>query len=194
MADKQEVGAATPSGRKDPAQGLPEGAPEGLQEAARGRAEEVDGKQESEALNFLLGQTQALVFDVPTKFDTPQGQKRLTFVVRQLDGERILEIEKDNRKGDGPFAELNDIECNAQMVAEATIAIVDEATGAETDPNGERFIGGIPGGAPVAVKTRFKYQSGILDGVCGQIRSVSGYNPARVESASRSIRDAVGGS
>lgn len=195
MAEKEQVGAASPSGR-DPGEGdgLPGGAPKALSDAAAGRVDDVDGKGESEALKFLLGRTQPLLYDVPVKFDTPSGQKSLTFVVRQLDGERILEIEKENRKGDGPFAELDDISCNAQMVAEATVAIVDPKTGAEVDPNSEEFIGGMPGGAPLAIQTRFKYQSGVLDGVSGQIRSVSGYNPNRVEAASRSIRDAVGGS
>lgn len=191
MAEKPKIGTATPSDRKDD---LPDGAPSGLSDAADGRADEVDGAQESEALNFLLGRTEPLLYDVPVKYDTPKGQKKLTFVVKQLDGERILEIEKENRKGDGPFAELDDVMCNAQMVAEATVAIVDEATGAEVDPNSERFIGGAPGGTTMAMRIRFKYQSGVLDGVSGQVRSVSGYNPNRVEAASRSIRDAVGGS
>lgn len=193
---KTEVGSASPSVRRSPDSGLPDGAPDALADAAAGgtRAEEIDGQGESEALDFLLGRTKPLVYDVPVKFDTPKGQKRLTFVVKQLDGERILEIEKENRKGDGPFAELDDIACNAQMVAEATIAIVDEEAGAEVDPNSERFVGGAPGGPAMAVQIRFKYQAGLLDGVSGQIRSVSGYNPARVEAANRSIRDAVGGS
>lgn len=196
MADeKTQVGPASPSARKDPndpASRLPDGAPPGLEDAARGK--EVDGPGESEALEFLLGRTQPILYDVPVKFDTPAGQKRLIFVVSQLDGERILAIEKDNRKGDGPFAELDDVACNAAMVAESCVAIVDEKTGAEIDPKSDRFVGGVPGGVPMAIKTRFKYQSGLLDGVAGQIRSVSGYNPSRVEAANRSIRDAVGGS
>lgn len=192
--EKQEVGSATPSGRRDPADDLPGGAPDGLKDAARGHADEVDAEQESEALNFLLGRTQPLLYDVPVKYDTPHGQKQLVFVVKQLDGERILEIEKENRKGDGPFAELDDVMANAQMVAEACVAIVDKRTGAEVVPDSEEFIGGAPGGATMAMRVRFKYQSGILDGVSGQIRSVSGYNPSRVEAATRSVRDAVGGS
>lgn len=193
MAEKQaEVGPASLSERKDPAAGLPDGAPKGLEEAARGH--EVDGKAESEALNFLLGATTPLLYDVPVKFDTPAGQKELVIVVQQLDGDRILALEKENRKGDGPFAELDDIACNAALVAEACVAIVDKASDEEVDPKSDRFVGGAPGGVAMAMKVRFKYQSGLLDGVAGQIRSVSGYNPTRVESASRSIRDAVGGS
>ncbi|MGH2939443.1 MAG: hypothetical protein ACRDPE_15150 [Solirubrobacterales bacterium] len=195
MADETEVGPASPSARKDPndpASGLPEGAPESLADAARGR--EINAAGESEALDFLLGRTQPLLFDVPVKFDTDKGQKKLTLVVRQLDGARILAIEKENRKGDGPFAELDDVACNAAMVAEACVAIVDETAGVEVDPQTDRFVGGAPGGVPMAFQVRFKYQSGLLDGVTAQIRSVSGYNPSRVESANRSIRDAVGGS
>lgn len=197
--DKTQVGSPSPSDRKppeldpnDPASKLPDGAPEGLQEAARGK--EIDAKGESDALDFLLGRTEPIVYDIPVKFDTPQGQKRLILVVRQLDGERILELEKENRKGDGPFAELDDVACNAAVVAEAAIAIVDPSTQVEVDPKSDRFVGNAPGGVAMAMKIRFKYQSGLLDGVAGQIRSVSGYNPSRVESASRSIRDAVGGS
>jgi hypothetical protein len=194
---KEEVGEAQLSEREaldDPAAHLPGGAPEGLKEAARGHAGEVDGAEESEALDFLLGRTRPLLYEIPTRFDTDKGERRLIFVVQQMDGERILEIEKENRKGDGPFAELDDIACNAQMVSEACVAIVDAKTGAEVAPTDDRFIGGAPGGAAMAVKVRFKYQSGILDGVTGQIRSVSGYNPNRVEAATRSVRDAVGGS
>lgn len=189
-----EVGGASPSARKpDPAEGLPEGAPPALADAARGG--EVDGQGESDALDFLLGRTQPILFDVPVKFDTPAGQKKLVFVVRQLDGERILELEKEHRKGDGPFAELNDVEFNAALVAEACVAIVDPSVeGAEVDPKSDRFVGGAPGGPAMAMQVRFKYQSGLLDGVSGQIRSVSGYNPTRVESANRSIRDAAGNS
>jgi hypothetical protein len=197
MAGSAEVKEASPSTReldeKDPAKGLPEGSPEALAAAARGA--EVDGEGESEALDFLLGRTQPLLFDVPVKFDTPAGQKKLVFVVRQIDGERILDLEKEHRKGDGPFAELNDVAFNAALVAEATVAIKDPSVeGAEIDPKSEQFIGGAPGGPAMAMQIRFKYQAGLLDGVSGQIRSVSGYNPSRVESANRAMRDAAGNS
>ena len=192
-----EVAGASPSVRKldpeDPAAKLPEGAPAGLQDAARG--EEVDGLGESEALRFLLGRTQPLLFDVPVKYDTPEGQKRIVFVVRQVDGGRILELEKEHRKGDGPFAELNDVALNAALVAESCVAIVDPSLeDAEVDPKSDAFVGGSPGGPSMAMQIRFKFQSGLLDGVSGQIRSVSGYNPTRVEAANRSIRDAAGNS
>ena len=192
-----EVEGAKPSPREldpdDPAAGLPEGSPEALMAAARGG--EVDAAGESEALGFLLGRTQPLLFDVPVKYDTPTGQKKLVFVVRQVDGERILDLEKEHRKGDGPFAELNDVAFNAALVAESCVAIVDPSVqGAEVDPRTDAFIGGAPGGASMAMQIRFKFQSGLLDGVAGQVRSVSGYNPTRVESANRSIRDAAGSS
>lgn len=195
--DAAEVGGASPSDRKldpsDPAAGLPDGAPDALADAARGG--EVDAQGESEALDFLLGRTQPLLFDVPVKFDTPGGQKSLVFVVRQLDGARLLELEKEHRKGDGPFAELDDVAFNAAVVSEATVAITDpRVEGAEIDPKSDAFVGGAPGGPAMAMQVRFKYQSGLLDGVAGQIRSVSGYNPTRVESANRSIRDAAGNS
>lgn len=192
-----EVAGASPSARKldlnDPAAGLPDGAPDALAAAARG--EEVDGAGESQVMDYLLGRTQPLIFDVPVQYDTPTGQKKLVFAVRQVDGERILELEKEHRKGDGPFAELNDVAFNAALVAEACIAIEDPSVeGAEVDPKSEEFIGGVPGGPAMAMQLRFKYQSGLLDGVAGQVRSVSGYNPTRVESANRSIRDAAGNS
>jgi hypothetical protein len=177
----------------DPASGLPDGAPDALLAAARD--EEVNGKGESEALDFLLGRTQPLLFDVPVKYDTPTGQKKIVFVVRQVDGERLLELEKEHRKGDGPFAELNDVAFNAAVVSEACVVIEDPSVeGAEIDPKTEQFIGNAPGGPAMAMQLRFKYQAGLLDGVAGQIRSVSGYNPTRVESANRSIRDAAGNS
>lgn len=187
-----EVGGASPSARKAPGDGLPDGAPDALSAAAAGK--EVDARGESEALDFLLGRTEPLVFDVPVKYDTRTGQKKLVFAVRQVDGSRILELEKENRKGDGPFAELDDVAFNAALVAEACVAIEDPAAGVEVDPKSEDFIGGAPGGVAMAMQVRFKFQSGLLDGVAGQVRSVSGYNPTRVESANRSIRDAAGNS
>jgi hypothetical protein len=199
MADSVEVGQASPSARKDPndpANSLPQGAPDALAEAARGRVDEdhPDGAGEKDALDFLLGATKPLSFDVPVKYDTDNGRRDVIFHVRQVDGDRILALEKEHRRGDGPFAELDDVAFNAALVAEATIAIIDRKSGREVDPKSEAFVGGAPGGPAMAVKVRFKFQSGLLDGVAGQIRSVSGYNPSRVESANAAIRDAVGSS
>jgi hypothetical protein len=185
-----EQGTATRPQEQDPAEALPAGSPEGLKKAARGgKASTVE---EAGALDFLLGPTTALQFEVPVQLDTDKGRKELTFVIQQMDGDRIIKLEDDHREGSGPFAELDDVGFNAALVAEGTVVIRD-TTGRETAPDEAEFIGGAVTPAD-AMKARFKKQSGLLAGLAGEIRRVSGYEPKRVGQAEAPIRDAVGGS
>lgn len=179
------VGPATPAGSSPkPSAALPPDAPDALRTAADGKADDVTIGGEHEALSYLLGATKPVEYDVPVKFDTPAGTKELTFHIRQLDGKAIIKKEDAHRKGSGPFAELDDIAFNADLVAEATVWISD-ATGRKVEPNSPEFDGGLGYGPALAMETRFKFQPGILDGIAGQIRSVSGYAPDRVGTAER---------
>jgi hypothetical protein len=175
------------SEKHDPA-GILAGAPDGLEGAAKD-ADGVGPKEESEALDFLLGATQALRYDVPVTYDTPKGSKKLCFVIEQIDGKRIIELEKEYRNGTGPFAEVDDIGLNAAIVYEAAIKIVegsssDDEKAPAIEVASEQFRGGIPSG-PDAMQIRFKYQPGLLDGIAGEIRRVSGYATDRVGQAER---------
>lgn len=174
---------------------LPPDAPDGLRKAAEGGADRMTVGEERDALDFLLGATKPVEYDVPVKYDTSAGRKELTFRIRQLDGKVILKLEDSHKKGTGPFAELDDIAFNAALVAEATVFLTD-ASGREVDPKGHEFIGDLGFGPAEAMEVRFKFQPGILDGVAGQIRSISGYSPDRVGAAERAAdktKEALGG-
>ncbi|MCA1571142.1 MAG: hypothetical protein LC798_12665 [Chloroflexi bacterium] len=59
----------------------------------------------------------------------------------------------------------------------------------------ERNPGREPDADPADALLRvFMFQSGLLSGVAGEIRSISGYDPNRVGQAKRSLTRAVGGS
>jgi hypothetical protein len=182
------VGPARPSPSADeppkPSDALPPDTPEAVRKAADGEGEKVTVGEERGALDYLLGPTKPVEYDVPVKYDTEAGPKELTFHIQQLDGKAIIKMEDSHRKGTGPFAELDDIEFNADLAAAATLYIEDE-TGRQVDPRSEEFMGGMGFGAALAMETRFKFQPGLLDGVAGQVRSVSGYAPDRVGSAER---------
>lgn len=199
------VGPAKARGAGDPpppSDSLPDGSPEGLKKVADGEdASKLTVGEERGALDWVLGATKPVEYDVPVKFDTPDGTKELTFHIRQLDGKKIIGLEDEHRKGSGPFAELDDIAFNAALAAEATVYLTDP-TGRKVAPNEPDFIAGLDFGGPAeAMRIRFKYQPGLLDGIAGQIRSVSGYAPDRVGEASRAnaaqadetLQDALGG-
>lgn len=154
-------------------------------------AANMTAKEERSALDFLLGPTKAQEFDVPVKIATSEGDKELTFRIRQLDGDRFEELEKEHRDGEGPFSRLNRMAYSVAIVAEATLFIAD-ATGDKVDLSSERFIGKHPLGIVGALKTRFKYSPGIFPELSAQVESVSGYGNDRVGTASRAVVDAVG--
>jgi hypothetical protein len=170
----------------DPASALPEGAPEPVKEAVRGN--EIDGQGEKTALDWLLGPTLALEYDVPVKYETPDGMRELVFHIQQLDPDKMQEIDARNRQGDGPFAKLNVLAYNAEIVFEATRYFTDES-GRHVDPRSAEFRGEMPGSPVLALQARFKKQGGILETVAERVREVTGYSPDRVGAAQRSVVD-----
>lgn len=168
--------------------GLPDGAPSAVVRAAEpgGNIDELTGGEEKSALDWLLGATQALEYNVPVEYDTPAGRKKLLFHIRQQDPGALETLDAEHRKGDGPFARLDTAAFNAALIAKATVYIKDGETGVQVEPNSERFRGGVPDPA-LAVATRFKYQGGILEGIAEEIRRVSGYSPDRVGTAQRAV-------
>ena len=174
--------------------GLPEGAPDGLKTAAdtgNGQIPDITIAQERGALDFILGPTAAVEFDVPVRLDTPTGEKPLIFRIKQMDGKRLLALEVEHKEGTGPFAPTDDVALDAHIVSEATVEITDGLTGASIDPKSMEFLGNAT--TPFdAMRTRFKFTPGIMTGIAAQVRSVSGYNPEKVKSAERVIADAVG--
>lgn len=192
------------NGEPKPSDALPGGSPDGLNEAAdaepgkpafanQSPEEAVD--KEAGALDFLLGAPAAIKYDVPVTIDIPGGrQAELTFVIRQMDGKRIIELENEHRTGGmGPFSEIDDIAFNAHLVAEGTEKIVDKGSGREVTPDSMEWIGDQVTPQD-AMRARFRFQSGVLAGIAGQIRAISGYRPDRVGTAERPMRHAVGNS
>lgn len=158
-----------------------------IERAAAGD-ESLTGKDERDALDFLLGATRALEYNVTVQYDTPDGLKPLIFHIQQLDAARIDTIDAENRVGDGPFAKLNVREFNAALVTEATVYLQTPGGRRIMVPS-EEFLGGAPSG-PMAMGLRFKYQPGILEGMAEVIRGVSAYSPDRVGSAQRVLVEA----
>ena len=172
--------------------GLPDDAPPAIVAASQGDREGAAMEGERSALDWLLGGTQALEHDVPVEYETPSGMVKLVFRIKQLDGAVLNAIDAQHR-GEGPFGKLNTIEYNAHVASEATVYIADE-TGKKVGPKTEDFIGGHPEGAIGAMRTRFKYQPGILAGIEAEVRKLGAYSPDRVGAASRAIVAAAGNS
>lgn len=166
---------------RKPSDGLPADAPASVRDVADGRKTE----DERGALDWFLGSTRRLEYDVPVQFDTPEGMKTLIFHLRQVDGDRLQALEDENRQGDGPFAKLDVMGFNAAIVCEAT-AFVTDASGRQVELSSQEFTGGVP--SPVlALQTRFKTQPGILDGLAERIRAKAAFGGDRVGSAQRSL-------
>lgn len=179
MASNTTTADKSPDGPAD----LPSDAPAAVRDLAQGK--EVDAKAEDEVLAFLLGPTQALEYDVTVQYETPTGLRPLTFHLRQMDGDRLDQIDSEHRAGDGPFAKLDTLGFNCAVVAEATIYIAGE-TGKRVDPSSAEFRGGVPS-TELALRARFKKQSGLLEGIVEQVRQKAGYASDRVGTAQRSL-------
>jgi hypothetical protein len=153
---------------------------------------------EKGALDWLLSAERPPPWEVEVQSLTPEGFKPLLFVVEPQDGRKIVEIEDRCTSGNGPLRKLDEIANNAELVAAATLYLEDPATGKKIDPSSPDFRGPIPSKA-TAIERRFARQAGLLMGVAGQIRSISGYNSdhvgkARHRAVSAELVSAVGGS
>lgn len=161
---------------------------------------EVSAETERTALDWLLQPPRRLEYRVPVKFDTPDGEMELRFIIRSLTGRQLREIERRNAKDGnlGPLAELDDQRVAAETVAAALVKIEDPSTGKSVDPRGEEFMRDeqghrIPDPADV-LAARFAFQSGVLSNLASEVRRISGWSTDRVGTAQRVMVDAVGSS
>lgn len=162
---------------------LPADAPPQVKKAAAGQT--LDVEEEEGALDWFLGPTQRLEYDVTVQWETPKGFRPLTFHMRQVDGDKLQEIDESNRQGDGPFSKLDTQGFNAEAVVEACVYFSD-VTGRKIKPTDEAFTGGMPN--PVlAMRTRFKTQPGILEHLAERIREKAAFSADRVGGAQRSL-------
>lgn len=155
-------------------------------------------EDEKGALDWLLSAEKPPPWEIEVQSLTPEGFKPLLFIVEPQDGRKIVEIEDRNTSGQGPMRKLDEIANNAELVAAATLYLEDPATGKKIDPGSPDFRGPLPSKAN-AIERRFARQAGLLMGVAGQIRSISGYNSdhvgkARHRAVSDELVSAVGGS
>lgn len=167
--------------------GVSPDAPDELLEAADGLVPAADDEQGAEAestvLNWLLGPTEALEYDVEAFLDTPTGRQKLVFHIKQLPDSRISELEKEHTEGEGPFGTVDRAQLNAAKVAEATVYIEDR-DGRQVDLGSKEFRGQVPA-AVDAVRGRFRFQPGIIQQVAQEVDVIAGMTTDRVNKAKR---------
>lgn len=210
-----------PRSRPDaPPPGVP-GAPrakprgEGAEEEERGGlaveayARDHEGlteENEQDALDFLLAPKPARVYGVTVQYDTEAGLLPLTFVVRGTNGRKIDEIEQSYVSE--TTGRMDGLGASCALVAEATLYI-EGLVGNKVELSDEKFLTlnrpnpEDPDGPPLvtrlaspveALEARFATQFGLLSGVAGEIRRISGYDPEKVGSARRRLVNAAGNS
>lgn len=167
--------------------GLAPDAPEELVLAARSEQPDKDdpeaAKKEATVLDWLLGPTEPLEFDCVAHVDTKDGRQKLVFHFKQLDDTRLDELEKEHSEQTLMGRNVDRLMLNAAIVAEATLYLED-ADGKQVDPKSAEFRGPI-GSVVDPMRTRFKFQPGILGAVAEEIRGAAGLAMDRVEGAER---------
>lgn len=163
---------------------LPEGAPEAVEEAARGRVPDMNA--ERDVLDWLLAPQAPIVYEVPVEFDTEKGSMKLLFIIQSLDSMVIDRIERDNM--DMTTGRSADLTINAEVVAAALIKFRSPTSGREIEISDAAFMSGVPSPA-VALEQRFHWQAGLLAGVASEVRRASGWAPDRVGTARRTLVD-----
>lgn len=162
-------------------------------------------ENEQDALDFLLAPKKPRLYDVKVDFDTDEGIRPLTFVLRAMDGRKIDEMEQRHRSE--TTGQIDVISYDCELVATAT-AWLEARKGRKIELDSEEFLTLLvpdpdnPGqkiaqkvaAPPIALERRFQTQLGLLTGVARQVRAISGYDPQRVGSAHRRLVTAVGNS
>jgi hypothetical protein len=173
-----------------------EGAPDALEAAAKGveQAKQITDAEEQEALDFLLSPHGPVEHSVPVTLLTPAGKKTIRWRIRQMDGKRILALEDEHT--DENTGKMDDIGVWAALVAEATVFPDVTSVQFRTPPPLE------PGAAPSApdaspadsLRRVFRFETGLLQGIASQVRTISGWSVDRVGTAQRVLVDAAGNS
>lgn len=182
-----------------PGDDLPEGAPDGLKEAAGGKLDEGNGDEQSRAeaaakergaLDFMLSNPTPAKYKVEAMVDTPEGLAKLIFHMHQLDGSVIEKLEEEHSEGIGPFAKVDRQRLNAAKIAKACDSMED-ANGKTLEPTDAGFIGDAIDPA-IAFERMFKMQAGVADSISAEIDRMAGMTRDRVAVAEREMTNAVG--
>jgi hypothetical protein len=177
---------------------LPADAPEGVRKAANGQHKDVTVQEEQEALKWLLGSAgKPMEYTSVLQWETDEGMKPIRWRIQSLPAATIERVENENRQDPGdPFSRTQEPRTSAALVVEATIFPDVRSVQFRTplEPT-ERNPGREPDADPVdALLRMFRYQSGLLMGLAGEVRRISGYDPQRVGIAKRSVTRAVSNS
>ena len=182
--DKPQPGSDEDLAQRRKELGLAADAPIELIEAAEAKIEKDDPEgdaKEAKVLDFLLGPTKALEFDVETWVDTDAGREKLVFHIVQLDDTKLDELEKEHTTIEGFARTVDRLQLNAAIAAEATLYLED-SKGRQVDPKSKEFRGPIPDTAD-AMRGRFRFQPGILTGIAEEVRGAAGLLSNRVGEA-----------
>lgn len=195
-----EARTAGPQSTPDEDPGLPDDAPAGVRKAEAGNGQEktITPQEEREAMRYLLSSAgKPMEYTAPVEWETDNGPKKIPWRLRSLPAREIDRIETENRQeGSNPFEGLKEPNASAALVAAATV--FPDIRSEEfrrppepTDTNPDRIADADPADALMRV---FEFQSGLLSGLAGEVRRISGFDPQRVGMAKRSLTRAVGNS
>lgn len=172
---------------------------------ARGH-EELTEENERDALDYLLAPKPPRLYGVTVQYDTEDGLRPLTFVIRGMDGRRLDAIEQAHVSEATGLIDRISADCH--LVAEGTVWLEVAGSDRQVKLDSAEFLTirrpreGHPetmeehrlSAPPDALEARFKTQLGLLSGVSRELRRISGYDPERVGVAQRRLVDAVGNS
>lgn len=161
--------------------------PDALVKAQAG--EMLTNGEEKTGLDWFLGQTHRLAYWIDLQFETPDGMRPIRFHFHALDPSKFDELDASNRRGDGPFAKLDQYLFAVDVLVEAATHVSDVEDKRLVEIRSQEFMGGIPS-PQLAMITRFKGQGGLVESMVEEIRKVSGYNQERIGSAHRSVVEA----
>lgn len=160
---------------------------------ALARDKKVSPAEERDALSYFLTATPPGRHYVDVEMDFEgRGMATLRFHILAMRGKRIEAIENANKKGEGPFAQIDQLQADAELVTEGTDFVEDPESGRGVKLDSPAFMG--PAASPViALQARFEGQEGLLGHIANRIRSISGWSPDRVGEAKRIVgSNAVG--
>jgi hypothetical protein len=167
--------------------GLDKPLPAPVKEAINGG--EMTLGTEHSVIHWLLQPQQAPRYDVPVKFETPEGTLELTFRLRSIAGDKLDGIERQYMNEDP--TKVDDMGLAAALIAASTEYVMDPKTGTRLELSDPKFVLGI-GSVAEAIRARFHFQSGVLVNLANEVRRVSGWSPDRVGRASRVLVDLTG--
>jgi hypothetical protein len=190
-ADPRDVAAKAASGG--------EVGREMLEHAAQGA--ELSLEEEKNALDWLLGDPIAIPHSIPVDFETPDGTKKLEFIVRKMDASKIDAIEQ--RHLNTNTGRMDQAAADCEIVGTLADAVTTQGDAREVDLTSAEFrtlrlrnksngnVETVTLATPMeALSARFRGQEGLIMGIAREMRRLAGYDPGRVGQAQRRLTEA----